>query len=649
MYVPAHAVAQLPIYINHLDLGAKHKTVTITTTNIIKIQTAAYSFIMEVQPEWITAQYGMGDFRSAASEFPFAVRFQLERCLLSSKDGLETDDKRRRMLYVFIKYVLPSLEICDFEKADVENFTFCELFAEEIWEDLCNIKKVITSSYNDKDTDLSSEDDSNSGISHMSSLGLDISFVSSARKRALKRLHDAERILGTNEKKLTKDPDSIITLQNRTKWPHAEYEATFDIEGNFIPSNYEIVEKSHSRRALRTGDFWLVRDRFLRVKTPDAFEEPWTSHLLNSVIHSLRASKNRNVTSKSNESSFQLCNRDYAFLFEKGMSRKIKLWFLSPIQKDNLKLDRHFLLTSLGNFDGINPYKVSDRISLAFTKTVPVLRLETNQILAIPDISHEGYDFSDGCGIMGTDIAKEIQKVMMNETSTLPSAAQIRIGGVKGMLSLCIDESHIPSNCIGVRSSQVKFKSNHFILEVKRVAKAIVSGDDEKNKLMRHALLVLDHLGVPCSTLYNLQEKAAVDFALKKDKADALDSIVLKKNKKKLNARLLSKEKEYLQNYVLSKGIKADGTPFTANELCDICQRMITARTKVNINCNVSLLQGVVDEYGCLVSFSITVIFVNKSFYMRLGLDMIPFDLNIFIYYFHKLQLIKFRKKEKCL
>ena len=92
-----------------------------------------------------------------------------------------------------------------------------------------------------------------------------------------------------------------------------------------------------------------------------------------------------------------------------------------------------------------------------------------------------GYAFSDGNGVMGIAVARSIQVSM--GLKTLPGVVQIRMGGVKGMLSLQLD---FEANCIGIRPSQIKFHSSHRVLEVKKVATV----GDNTNKLFKETLLV---------------------------------------------------------------------------------------------------------------------------------------------------------------
>lgn len=71
----------------------------------------------------------------------------------------------------------------------------------------------------------------------------------------------------------------------------------------------------------------------------------------------------------------------------------------------------------------------------------------------------------------------------------IPGAVQIRIGGVKGMLSLDTD---FDANSIGIRPSMIKFPSKHRVLEVKRVAGGFARDPDSifTDKIFNQALLV---------------------------------------------------------------------------------------------------------------------------------------------------------------
>lgn len=176
------------------------------------------------------------------------------------------------------------------------------------------------------------------------------------------------------------------------------------------------------------------------------------------------------------------------------------------------------------------------------------MQLSMDDIVNIDEIFHHGYMFSDGCGVMGCGIAEEVQRIFCLEE--VPGAIQVRMGGVKGMLSL---KNDFPSHKIGIRPSMVKFPSNHMILEVKRVASA---SRKPENKLFNQILLIMHDLGVPNRVFFDLQAKACAEMAFEYDP----------------EARLKSETKVDVAEYykymrqVVKYGQKEDGEAFSRAE-----------------------------------------------------------------------------------
>lgn len=88
---------------------------------------------------------------------------------------------------------------------------------------------------------------------------------------------------------------------------------------------------------------------------------------------------------------------------------------------------------------------------------------------------------------MGVNVALKIREQM--GLRDIPGAVQIRLGGVKGMLSLHTD---FDSDSIGIRPSMIKFPSKHRVLEVKRAAGGFAKGNGSifTDKIFNQALLV---------------------------------------------------------------------------------------------------------------------------------------------------------------
>ncbi|CAF4120129.1 unnamed protein product [Rotaria sp. Silwood2] len=86
----------------------------------------------------------------------------------------------------------------------------------------------------------------------------------------------------------------------------------------------------------------------------------------------------------------------------------------------------------------------------------------------IPDIEHNGFCFTDGCGKISLGLAKKIARnigIQINEKSDIPSAFQVRIAGCKGMLSID-PKSKSNEFYIKVRKSMVKFESDDWNLYI---------------------------------------------------------------------------------------------------------------------------------------------------------------------------------------
>lgn len=370
-------------------------------------------------------------FRGAATALPFALRFQLERCLFDSnyinvnlrnskrsRSSFAERNRRieevkqlgREMLFFFITKVLPPLlrVFHDFDQFDGA-ITLSELFAEEIYEPLQCVKQDIS-----KGKDVK----------------FDSNLVREAMERAENALRSAEESGETTEAELGRQENNNFDLiKKRSMWPVAEYRCKFDVSGRLVPTGYEMMNRSgskepQSRRALREAG-WHVRDRFL-LYSSITFDEPYGSHLVDWIA------------AKPN-----LCNREYVYLFDKGTG-KPDCWLFSP----TLQCSRESLLQSIGSFSDVAISKLGDRIGLAFTLTSPIVQLDVSEIIPIPEIIEHQYRFSDGCGVMGLGIAELAKEALGLDTA--PGAIQIRIGGVKGMLSVKED---FPTDKIGIRPS----------------------------------------------------------------------------------------------------------------------------------------------------------------------------------------------------
>ena len=177
----------------------------------------------------------------------------------------------------------------------------------------------------------------------------------------------------------------------------------------------------------------------------------------------------------------------------------------------------------------------------------------------------------------------------------LPGAIQVRMGGMKGMLSLKID---FPADKIGVRPSMLKFASSHRTLEVKRVAKA--KHGHPENKLFSQILLILDHLGIPDQVLLGLQKKALADMVLRYDNEAWASIAAVVDGEADPEAARAERMKGYVDDLFERGGKREDGRPMRTAELKACIADMKASRQKINLRCPITLLLGVLDECGVL-------------------------------------------------
>lgn len=136
------------------------------------------------------------------------------------------------------------------------------------------------------------------------------------------------------------------------------------------------------------------------------------------------------------------------------------------------------IIGSMGSFEHEkNILKRYARRGQCFSTTKQITQIAKERIfLYYPDISRNGHEFSDGCGIIHPDLASQIARIHKFQQT---SAFQIRIGGAKGVLVVGNDEKLFEKEekkedegnyQILLRKSQIKFPSDNFSLDIVRCA-----------------------------------------------------------------------------------------------------------------------------------------------------------------------------------
>ncbi|UKZ56142.1 hypothetical protein TrVGV298_009970 [Trichoderma virens] len=198
-------------------------------------------------------------------------------------------------------------------------------------------------------------------------------------------------------------------------------------------------------------------DYFARVIFGD--EDGQDLALLPSVNNSAIFERYRKIM----KDGIHVAGRKFEFLgFSHSSLRSHSAWFCAPFV-DKMELQNNdSIIRSLGDFSDIRiPAKCAARIGQAFSETpyaVDILKCGIG-IKYIPDVkTADGKRvFSDGVGTISWDAMEEIwDRLPMNNSA--PTCFQVRLGGIKGMLSL---DSRLKGKVICIRKeSMMKFPSS---------------------------------------------------------------------------------------------------------------------------------------------------------------------------------------------
>ncbi|KAG1151074.1 hypothetical protein G6F37_004946 [Rhizopus arrhizus] len=181
----------------------------------------------------------------------------------------------------------------------------------------------------------------------------------------------------------------------------------------------------------------------------------------------------------------QIGDRKYEFLaFSSSQLREHGCWFFASTPQLTPDMIRRWM----GVFSHEKVVaKHAVRMGQCFSSTRPICHLEKRQVKFIPDVVHNTFTFSDGVGRIAPSLAEEVAHQM--DLKSVPSAFQFRLGGAKGVLT--VDRALSNGNVqVELRPSQIKFESEHLMLEVIRTS-AYIHG-----YLNRQAITLLSALGV---------------------------------------------------------------------------------------------------------------------------------------------------------
>lgn len=186
---------------------------------------------------------------------------------------------------------------------------------------------------------------------------------------------------------------------------------------------------------------------------------------------------------------FKIAEKTYRFLgCSNSQLREGRCWFSC--------LNRQDVYEQIGNLSHINnPGRKLTRLALAFASSRETVEVDHAKYLrnVEADITSGDVKFSDGIGKGSLELFKEISRML--NLSSIPSAFQIRVGGIKGVIS-----RYHQNSALTIRESMKKFESTHNKIEVLNISTSIPL------YLNRHVILMLSAFGVSDDVFLEMQQ-----------------------------------------------------------------------------------------------------------------------------------------------
>lgn len=293
----------------------------------------------------------------------------------------------------------------------------------------------------------------------------------------------------------TRRLDYVVTKSSQFVDPLKIFEIDVSSHTSLIakpPKYCAIVQKVHvtptglrlnppnvesSNRVLRRYD--NISDRFMRVQFLEETEKQRIGRDLGSLKDIWKRVK------RALDQGIRIGDRTYEFLvFGSSQIKEASAVFFCPTSHVSCNDIRQWM----GSFDHIrNVAKYGARLGQCFSTSREIQGLSVPQIVEERDIENDEYCFTDGVGIISPFLARCIASDLGFDDRGVPSAFQIRMGGVKGVLAAWPKAKKME---VHIRNSQVKFKAPFNRLEVLRC-----SGFSTAT-LNRQTIVILENLGV---------------------------------------------------------------------------------------------------------------------------------------------------------
>ncbi|CAO2176113.1 unnamed protein product [Urochloa humidicola] len=193
---------------------------------------------------------------------------------------------------------------------------------------------------------------------------------------------------------------------------------------------------------------------------------------------------------------FYMCGRKYSFLaFSSNQLKNRSAWFFAENENTTAASIREWM----GQFPSKNVAKHTARMGLCFTSSFPTVMIQPDEMEFLDDVEHNGYNFSDGIGMITPKLALEVAKMLPLTDNYVPSAFQIRFAGFKGVVAVWPGEDE-EARWLSLRPSMKKFESAHSVFEVVSWTRL------QPAFLNRQIITLLSTLGVPDTVFWQMQD-----------------------------------------------------------------------------------------------------------------------------------------------
>ncbi|GBM93163.1 RNA-dependent RNA polymerase 1 [Araneus ventricosus] len=274
--------------------------------------------------------------------------------------------------------------------------------------------------------------------------------------------------------------------------------------------------------------------------------------------------------------------------------REHGLWMFAEDHKGNTA---EKIRMWMGNFSHIrNVAKYMARMGQCFSSSEEAAQIEVtdDEVINVDDITNRDYTFSDGIGMISTELADEVREALnarlLNRIDDSrphykPSAFQIRFKGCKGMIA---ENPNLEGRKLVIRPSMEKFSCDSSnLLEIVKISapRALF--------LNRPLITILEQLGVQTNVFLKLQ----IDMVL-----NLTNSLIYERKAWKMMTNLTTLDYPYKK--LLKSGICLTQEPFFRSLLLSVYKIAIDKlRSKARIAIPPQYgrnMLGVLDETGTL-------------------------------------------------